>query len=76
MLQVIVEGNIDYFEPQIQTDLENLLQTFENSTYVDTSFYTEAWLREWISFVKNNQEILELNVSTRDLWMSELKKVK
>ncbi|KAF0290223.1 Patched domain-containing protein 3 [Amphibalanus amphitrite] len=34
-VQVIVQGKMDYSDPEVQRQVENLLQTFENSTYIE-----------------------------------------
>ena len=73
--QVILEGRHAYWEPELQEQLETLMQTFENSTYVMDKLYTDCWLREWINLVENSQGIFNINVSTPDAWMASLKEV-
>ncbi|XP_043202388.1 patched domain-containing protein 3-like, partial [Amphibalanus amphitrite] len=72
-VQVIVQGKMDYSDPEVQRQVEKLLQTFENSTYIEGRFYTESWLRDWVSFVETSAPILNMNVSTPELWLEGYK---
>ena len=72
---MILEGRHAYWEPQVQQQLETLMQTFENSTYVMDKLYTDCWLREWLNLVENSQGVLNIDVSTREAWMASLKEV-
>ena len=73
--QVILDGARPYWDPEVQSQVETLLQTFENSTYVTDRLYTDCWLREWVSLLENSRGILNLNVSTPAAWVATLKEV-
>lgn len=73
--QVVVEGEMNYFSESTQEKVERLLQTFENSTYVEEKFYTESWLRDWTDFLLTSSDILGLNITNYQQWRKELKSV-
>ena len=73
---MIVQGKMDYSDPEVQRKVEHLLHTFENSTYIEGSFYTESWLREWVSFVETSAPLLDMNTSTPELWLDGYKTVR
>ncbi|XP_043198060.1 patched domain-containing protein 3-like [Amphibalanus amphitrite] len=74
-VQVILNGTLPYWEPEIQEQVETLMETFENSTYVSDRLYNDCWLREWVNLVENSRGILNFNVSTPEEWISSLKSV-
>ena len=71
-----MEGKLDYSDPEVQRKVETLLQTFENSSYIEGRFYTESWLRDWASFVETSAPLLDMDVSTPDLWLDGFKSVR
>ena len=73
---MIVQGKLDYSDPEVQRKVEALLQTFENSTYIEDRFYTESWLRDWVNFVDTSADLLDLNTSTPELWLGAYKSVR
>ena len=42
ILQVVVSGQLNYSDPRVQDELEDLLSSLENTTYIDP-IYTESW---------------------------------
>ncbi|XP_037089285.1 patched domain-containing protein 3-like [Pollicipes pollicipes] len=74
-VQIIVEGELNYFDPVVQEQVETLMQTFENSSYVEGDFYTESWLREWTVFVTTSHDILNINVTSYGSWLDSLKTI-
>ena len=74
--QVVVQGRLDYSDPEVQRKVEYLLETFENSSYVEDRFYTESWLRDWVNFVDTSASILDLNTSTPEQWLDSYKTVR
>ena len=73
----MISGLYEYSSPEVQEGLERLLSELENTTYID-KFYTESWLREFLVYVKNqNQYNLEspIDISTEKSFIEELKKV-
>lgn len=59
---MIVSGELDYSDPNVQFQVENLTQTFENTSYI-SNFYTESWLRTAVEYLERNQEYLEISLS-------------
>ena len=47
---MVVSGALDYSDPEVQQDIEELLQALENTTYIDP-VYTESWLRSFLDYV-------------------------
>ena len=73
----MISGLYEYSSPEVQEGLERLLSELENTTYID-KFYTESWLREFLVYVKNqNQYNLDspIDISTEKSFIEELKKV-
>ena len=46
----MVSGQLDYSDPEVQRDMEELVQALENTTYIDPA-YTESWLRSFMDYV-------------------------
>lgn len=67
---------MDYSDPFIQQQVENLTQTFENTSYISTPLYTESWLRSFIQYAERNEEYLNISIKTHDGFLSALKEVK
>ena len=42
LFQVVVSGQLNYSDPRVQNELEDLLSSLENTTYIDP-IYTESW---------------------------------
>lgn len=49
--QVVISGALNYSDTQVQNDLEDLLSSLENTTYIDP-IYTESWLRDFTDYVR------------------------
>ncbi|KAF5303490.1 hypothetical protein FQA39_LY09953 [Lamprigera yunnana] len=73
-IQVIVTGEYDYSDLVIQTQVENLMQTIENTSYVSGSTYSESWLRSFITYAKQNSDYLNITLDSEDSFLSALKK--
>lgn len=73
--QVIVSGELNYSDPNTQNDIEELTQTFENSTFVSNSLYTESWVRSFTSYIRRNGEDLNVTIDTEEDFISTLKSV-
>jgi hypothetical protein len=73
--QVIISGELNYSDPVIQAQVENLTQTFENTTYISSPLYTESWLRSFVGYVYRNQEYLNVSIDTEDDFIRALKEV-
>lgn len=71
----MITGDVNYSDPIVQEQLMDLHQEFENLTYVAGALYTESWLRAWLGFLDRNQEFLELNVTTEEDFIANLREV-
>ena len=74
---MVVSGTLDYSDPKVQEDMENLLQKLENTTYIDP-LYTESWLRSFLDYVnlwKGYQDGPELNVDNEQSFIRTLRDV-
>jgi hypothetical protein len=76
MLQVIISGEMNYSDPMIQAQVENLTQTFESTTYISSPLYTESWLRSFVGYIHRNQEYLNVSIDTEDNFIKTLKEVR
>ncbi|CAH0556056.1 unnamed protein product [Brassicogethes aeneus] len=74
-IQVVVAGNYDYSNPLIQQQVENLTQTFENTSYISNTLYTESWLRGFLQYAERNQEYLNISISTKKDFIRTLKEL-
>nr|CAD7195522.1 unnamed protein product [Timema douglasi] len=72
-IQVVISGEYDYSDPEIQEQVENLTQSFENTSFISTPLYTESWLRSFVGYVKRNQDYLNVSIDTEDDFISTLK---
>nr|CAD7394216.1 unnamed protein product [Timema cristinae] len=74
-IQVVISGEYDYSDPEIQEQVENLTQSFENTSFISTPLYTESWLRSFVGYVKRNQDYLNVSIDTEDDFISTLKEL-
>ena len=76
-LQVVVSGQLDYSDPEVQRDMEGLVQALENTTYIDPA-YTESWLRSFMDYVTRWSDYPggpELRVDSEQNFITTLKDV-
>jgi len=71
-MQVIISGALNYSDPAIQEQVENLTQTFEASPYISTPLYTESWLRSFVNYVKRNEDYLNVTIDTEESFIKTL----
>ncbi|KAL4113456.1 hypothetical protein QTP88_017073 [Uroleucon formosanum] len=71
-IQVIIAGELDYWDVDVQNEIENLTKTFENSTFISSPLYTESWLRSFVNYVNRNQEELNVTIDTRETFLQTL----
>ncbi|XP_023219795.1 patched domain-containing protein 3-like [Centruroides sculpturatus] len=50
-IHLVFNQTLDYSNPEVQNDIENLLNTYESSPFMGDRFTTECWLREFLDFV-------------------------
>ncbi|KAJ4445222.1 hypothetical protein ANN_07023 [Periplaneta americana] len=74
-IQVIISGQLNYSDPMVQTQVENLTQTFENTSYISSPLYTESWLRSFVGYVHRNQDYLNVSIDTEDDFIRTLKEL-
>ncbi|KAJ8914567.1 hypothetical protein NQ315_010031 [Exocentrus adspersus] len=75
-IQVIISGQYDYSNPVVQRRIENLTQTFENTSYISSDrLYTKSWLREFLQYIKRNQDYLNITINTNEEFIRELKEL-
>lgn len=74
--QVIISGELNYSDPLIQEQVENLTQTFEASPYISSPLYTESWLRSFVSYVHRNQDYLNVTIDTEETFIKTLNEVR
>ncbi|XP_074031747.1 patched domain-containing protein [Leptinotarsa decemlineata] len=72
-VQVIVSGQYDYSDPNIQRQVEELTRTFENTSYISDTLYTESWLRSFIEYTERNRDYLNLTVDNKKGFTDALK---
>ena len=72
-----MSGLLDYSDPEVQQDMESLVQALENTTYIHPA-YTESWLRSFMDYVTRWSDYPggpELRVDTEQNFISTLKDV-
>ncbi|VEN54168.1 unnamed protein product [Callosobruchus maculatus] len=74
-VQVIISGEYDYSDPMIQNQVENLTQTFENTSYISNTLYTESWLRSFIQYAERNQDYLNISIANKKDFVKTLKEL-
>lgn len=75
-VQVIISGMYDYSDPIVQKQIENLTQTFENTSYISNTLYTESWLRSFLVYAERNKDYLNISIDTKEDFIDNLKKVR
>lgn len=46
-IHVVMNKTMEYWKPDVYDKLEEIMQTFENSSFVQNSELTECWFREY-----------------------------
>merc|ERR1719222_368050 len=57
-INVVVSGELDYSNKEVQDDMANLLAAMENTTYIDGP-YTESWLSALLDYVDRWGDLYE-----------------
>lgn len=73
--QVVIAGELNYSDPIIQQQIEELTQKLENTTYVTSPLYTESWIRSFLSYVERNNDSLEVNIEDEQSFLNTLKDI-
>lgn len=71
--QVIIAGPLNYSDPLVQEQVENLTSTLEHTSYVTSRRYTESWLRSFLSFLERNNELLNVTVDDEQTFIDAVK---
>ncbi|XP_023242996.1 patched domain-containing protein 3-like [Centruroides sculpturatus] len=77
-VQLVFNQTLDYSNPTVQMDIENILRTFESAPYMTGSNFTECWLREYLTYIRDsriNYMIKDFDVNTTQGFLEGLKKV-
>lgn len=70
---MIVSGEYNYSDPEIQSQIENLTRTLEETKWISNSLYSESWLRSFLSYITENQEYLNVTIDTEEKFIKTLK---
>ena len=74
-INVMITGeNIDYADKGIQAKMEEITQTFENSTYISGAM-TNSWLRDFLGFIDRNRgwySDVDINIDTEETFVTTL----
>jgi hypothetical protein len=65
-IQVVVNETLNYADPNVQKQMEDMLQRFESSPFVAGKVLTESWLRSYLTFLSQEDSFLflqALNIS-------------
>ena len=72
----MISGHLDYSDPVIQSDLENLMRQLESTTFIDP-VYSESWLRDLLDYVDRNKDYDDtLDISSEDKFVDVLNRVR
>lgn len=74
-IQVVVSGEYDYSDPEIQQQMENLTKSLEASSYISAPIYTESWLRSFLSYVSRNEDYLNVSIKDEGSFVKALKEI-
>lgn len=74
-MQVVISGEYNYSDPNVQNEVETLTRQLENTSYVSNSLYTESWLRTFVDYVSRNNDYLNITIDTEEDFIQNLKEV-
>ena len=70
--QVIVSGQLDYSDKQVQEDILNVITSLENTTFIEPRF-TDNWLELFLGYIKRQEEGgITFDISTEEKFISEI----
>lgn len=67
---------MDYWDIDVQEQIENLTKTFESSRFISSPLYTESWVRSFVNYVNRNQEELNVTIDTKESFLETLNDVR
>ena len=73
-VNVVIAGDVEYSDPDTQHQIEQMLRSFENSTFVAAEM-TTSWLRDFNGFVDRNKDYddMEINLDTEEEFVTTLR---
>lgn len=74
-IQVIITGHLNYSDPETQMQIEDLMQSLENTSYISSPLYSESWLRSFVAYVDRNNDYLNLTLDSEEAFIKALKDV-
>ena len=72
---MLVTGALDYSDPEVQNDMEWIMQKLENTTFIDHA-YSESWLRDFLDFVDRNADYEPIDISNEQVFIDNLERVR
>ncbi len=73
--QVVISGQLNYSDPEVQAGILDTLESLENTTFIDPT-YTESWLRDFLDYVDRNKDYVPIDISTEAKFIQSLNEVK
>lgn len=58
-----------------QGQIEELMFSLENTSYITSPLYSESWLRSFVSYVDRNNDYLNLTLDSEQSFIDALKEV-
>ncbi|XP_067122464.1 patched domain-containing protein 3-like isoform X1 [Centruroides vittatus] len=77
-IQIVLNATVDYSDPSVQQNIEEILQSFESSDHLSDSTLTESWLRHYLQFMKDKRGKILLetyNTSSKQGFLDGLREV-
>lgn len=72
---MVFSGKLNYSDPLVQLDVEEIMQRLENTTFIDP-IYSESWLRDFLDYVKRNEDYDPIDISTEEQFVDALMNVR
>ncbi|KAB7502771.1 Patched domain-containing protein 4 [Armadillidium nasatum] len=73
-IQVVITGNVTYSDEETKKDILDLMKKFEDLPYIDGE-YTQSVIRYWYSFLEENAEWLDFNITDEKSFITYLREV-
>lgn len=64
VVSIIMQDDVEYWNPETQQKIEDLTQTYEESDYIYGKQLTESWLRMYLMFLKQAVGTTEVDKTT------------
>ena len=75
-IQLILTGDLNYSDPNTQQTIEKVMGSFESTSYVTSSMYSESWLRSYFDFVNRTKDFLNISIDTEQEFIDGLRQVR